>query len=452
MKHTLLVIDDEKTQRETLAGFLKKKGYIIEQADSGIAGLEIVTKNAIDLILTDFKMPGKDGLAVLKEAKQINPEIDVIVMTAYGSVESATEAMKAGAVDYLTKPVDLDHLELIVAKALDRKLLVSENRELKQQLEEKFRFAEIISNSPEMDAVLNTAARVAASQTTVMIRGDSGTGKELVARAIHFASPRRDKPFVAVHCAALSENLLESELFGHEKGAFTGADRQRKGRFELAHNGTLFLDEIGEIPPATQVKLLRVLQEKSFERVGGSETINVDVRLVAATNRDLEKMLEEKTFRDDLYYRLNVVTIVVPPLRERKSDIQPLIEAFLHKFAEQNSKPIHGISKEAMDLLLKYAYPGNIRELENIIEQAVVLTREELITTRDLPLTVQGLQSERSKYDFSTGTFEERVAVFEKRLIEDALLECNSVQTRAAELLGMTERHLRYKLKKYGMK
>lgn len=452
MKHTLLVIDDEKTQRETLAGFLKKKGYVIEQADSGIAGLEIVTKNAIDLILTDFKMPGKDGLAVLKETKQINPEIDVIVMTAYGSVESATEAMKAGAVDYLTKPVDLDHLELIVAKALDRKLLVSENRELKQQLEEKFRFAEIISNSPEMDAVLNTAARVAASQTTVMIRGDSGTGKELVARAIHFASPRRDKPFVAVHCAALSENLLESELFGHEKGAFTGADRQRKGRFELAHNGTLFLDEIGEIPPATQVKLLRVLQEKSFERVGGSETINVDVRLVAATNRDLEKMLEEKTFRDDLYYRLNVVTIVVPPLRERKSDIQPLIEAFLHKFAEQNSKPIHGISKEAMDLLLKYAYPGNIRELENIIEQAVVLTREELITTRDLPLTVQGLQSERSKYDFSTGTFEERVAVFEKRLIEDALLECNGVQTRAAELLGMTERHLRYKLKKYGMK
>lgn len=453
MNYTILVIDDEKAQLETLAGFLRKKGYRVEKANSGIAGLEQVKSTAVDLILTDFKMPDKDGLTVLHEAKQINPEIDVIVMTAYGSIESATEAMKAGAIDYLSKPVDLDHLEVIVAKALERKQLVSENRELRQQLEEKFRFAEIISTSPEMESVLNTAARVAPSQATVLIHGDSGTGKELVAKAIHYASPRKDKPFIAVNCAALSENLLESELFGHEKGAFTGADRQRKGRFELAHGGTLFLDEIGEIPLPTQVRLLRVLQEKSFERVGGSETIKVDVRLIAATNRDLEKMLEEKTFRDDLYYRLNVVSISIPPLQKHKTDIHPLTDHFLRKFADLNNKQVRGVSKEAMDLLLKYSYPGNIRELENIIEQAVVLARGEIITTSDLPMNIQGLKSEkRESVDLTAGSFEEKVASFEKQLIQEAISQAKGVQTKAAEILGMTERHLRYKLKKYGMK
>lgn len=450
---TILVIDDEKAQLETLAGFLKKKGYRVEKAGSGNAGLEMVKSTAIDLILTDFKMPEKDGLTVLSEAKQINPEIDVIVMTAFGSVESATEAMKAGAFDYLTKPIDLDHLELIVENALERKQLVSENRELKIQLEEKFKFAEIISSSREMEAVLNTAARVAPSQATALIRGESGTGKELIAKAIHFASTRKDKSFIAVNCAALAENLLESELFGHEKGAFTGADRQRKGRFEMAHGGTLFLDEIGEIPLSTQVKLLRVLQEKSFERVGGSETIKVDVRLIAATNRDLEAMLEERTFRDDLYYRINVISISVPPLREHKSDIHPLIDHFLRKFSTLNKKQVGGISKEAMDLLLKYGYPGNIRELENIIEQAVVLARGEIINSRDLPMNVQGLKNENKKsMDLTTGTFDERVGNFEKQLIQTALAESKGVQTKAADILGMTERHLRYKLQKYGMK
>lgn len=451
--YTILVIDDEKAQLETLAGFLKKKGYQVEKADSGTAGLELVRSKAIDLILTDFKMPDKDGVTVLHEAKQINPEIDVIVMTAYGSIESATEAMKAGAIDYLTKPIDLDQLELIVAKALERKQLVSENRELKKQLEEKFKFAEIISSSREMEEVLNTAARVAPSQATVLIRGESGTGKELVAKAIHYASQRKDRSFIAVNCAALAENILESELFGHEKGAFTGADRQRKGRFELAHDGTLFLDEIGEIPLSTQVKLLRVLQEKSFERVGSSETIKVDVRLIAATNRDLEDMLTEKTFRDDLYYRLNVVSVSVPPLREHKTDIHPLTSHFLRKFADLNKKQVSGISREAMDLLLKYSYPGNIRELENIIEQAVVLARGEIITSRDLPMNVQGLKSEKKEsLDLTPGSFEERVATFETKLIQEALAATNGVQTKAAEILGMTERHLRYKLKKYGMK
>ncbi|NIR52023.1 sigma-54-dependent Fis family transcriptional regulator [candidate division KSB1 bacterium] len=450
---TILVIDDEKAQLETLAGFLKKRGYEVRKAGSAAAGLEFMKSEAVDLILTDFKMPDKDGLTVLREAKQVNPEVDVIVMTAYGSIESATEAMKSGALDYLTKPIDLEHLEMIVEKAVERRQLLSENRELREQLGEKFRFAGIISTSPEMETVLNTAGRVAATQATVLIRGESGTGKELVARAIHYASPRRERSFIAVNCAALSENLLESELFGHEKGAFTGADRERKGRFELARGGTLFLDEIGEIPLSIQVKLLRVLQEKSFERVGGSETIQVDVRLIAATNRDLEQMLQEKTFRDDLYYRLNVVSIEIPPLRARKTDVPLLAEHFLHKYTEIHNKRIDTISKEAMDKLLKYPFPGNVRELENVIEQAVVLARHHLITTGDLPANVRGVESEQQRgFDSTTGRFQERVSAFEKQLIEEGLEKAGGVQTKAADLLGMTERHLRYKLKKYGMK
>jgi len=448
-KDTILVIDDEATQVSTLAGFLRKKGYRVEEALSGTDGIDIVRQKVIDLVLTDFKMPDKSGLEVLREIKAINPEVGVVMMTAYGSIESATEAMKQGASDYLTKPIDLDQLEVIVAKALERKRLLSENKRLREQLAEKYRFVEIQSQSPQMEEVLNRAGRVAASNATVLIRGESGTGKELIARAIHAASPRSSGPFVAVNCAALSEGLLESELFGHEKGAFTGAIRQKRGRFELADGGTLFIDEVGDIPLPVQVKLLRAIQEQSFERVGGTETLRVDVRIVAATNRNLEQMLKEGTFRDDLYYRLNVVSIHIPPLRDRRLDIPLLVDHFLKKYAAENHKPITGVSREAMDLLMKYDYPGNVRELENIIEQAVVLGRDELITTEDLPLSVRGMQSEE---DFSRGSFEERVAAFEKHLIRDALERANGVQTRAAELLGMTERHLRYKLKKYGMK
>jgi two-component system NtrC family response regulator len=398
-------------------------------------------------------MPEMDGLTVLKEAKNINPQVDFIMMTAYGSVESATKAMKEGAVDFLTKPVDLDHLELIITKALDTKQLISENQQLRQQLAEKFSFKEIISTSTEMETVLNTAVRVAPSQATVLIEGESGTGKELVARAIHQTSQRKEKPFITVNCAALPENLLESELFGHEKGAFTGADRRRKGRFELADGGTLFLDEIGELSPTTQVKLLRVLQERTFERLGGTETIAVDVRLLAATNRDLEVMRKENKFRDDLYYRLNVVAIEVPPLRKRRTDIVPLVEHFLRKYAARNNKNISSVSKEAMDLLIKYAYPGNVRELENTIEQAVVLSRSDLITNKDLPITVQGLTSEVDiKAEARDNSFESKVAAFEMGLIREALHKNRGVQTKAADFLGMTERHLRYKLKKYGMK
>ncbi|MBN2091168.1 sigma-54-dependent Fis family transcriptional regulator [candidate division KSB1 bacterium] len=450
---TLLIIDDEPAQLQALAGFLKKRGHKVEKAESGLAGIEILKKQPIDLIITDFKMPDLTGLEVLTKAKAINPELDVIVMTAFGSIENATQAMRDGAVDYLTKPVDLNQLELVIQKALERKQLVSENRQLREQLSEKFQFKQIISVSEAMEEALNLAGRAAPSKATVLITGESGTGKELIARAIHFASPRKNSPFLAVNCAALAENLLESELFGHERGAFTGASQMRKGRFELAHKGTLLIDEVGEIPPSTQVKLLRVIQEQTFERVGGSETIKVDVRLIAATNQNLEKMIEAGTFREDLYYRLNVVKINIPPLRKRKGDIPILSDYFLKKYCAENNKELDGISREAMDLLMKYDYPGNVRELENIMEQAVVLSRETLITTRDLPMTVRGIRTESDSHDpTAEGTFIERVEAFEKRLILQALQETNGVQTRAADILGITERHLRYKLKKYGMK
>lgn len=452
-ENRILIIDDEPAQVQALAGFLKKKGFAVEKANAGQDALKIIEKQAIDLVITDFKMPDIDGIEVLKRAKAINPEIDVIVMTAFGSIESATEAMRAGAIDYLTKPVDLDHLEILINKALEHKQLVSENRLLREQLVEKFKFEQIISSSEVMEEALNVAGRAAPSKATVLITGESGTGKELIAKAIHFASPRKDKAFLAVNCAALAENLLESELFGHEKGAFTGADRQRKGRFEMANHGTLFIDEIGEIALTTQVKLLRVLQEQTFERVGGSELIRVDVRIVAATNRNLEELIEEGRFREDLYYRLNVVRINIPPLRKRKSDIPLLVDYFFKKYSTENNKKMTGISREAMDLLMKYEYPGNVRELENIVEQSVVLGRGDLISVRDLPMTVKGIRSETKKTDpFGEGTFIERVESFEKELIDHALEQAQGVQTRAAKLLGITERHLRYKLNKYGMK
>ncbi len=452
-EHQILIIDDEPAQVQALAGFLKKKGFGVEKANAGFDGLNILERQPIDLVITDFKMPDLDGIEVLKRAKAINPEIDVIVMTAFGSIESATEAMRAGAIDYLTKPVDLDQLEIIINKALEHKQLVSENRLLRDQLAEKFKFDQIISASEVMEEAINLAGRAAPSKATVLITGESGTGKELIARAIHYASPRKDRPFVAVNCAALAENLLESELFGHEKGAFTGADRQRKGRFEMANLGTLFIDEVGEIPLTTQVKLLRVLQEQTFERVGGSEPIKVDVRIVAATNRNLEELIEEGRFRDDLYYRLNVVRINIPPLRKRKSDIPLLVDYFLKKYSAENNKQITGISREAMDLLMKYNYPGNVRELENIIQQSVVLSRSDIITVRDLPMIVRGVRSEPKKVDpFGEGSFIERVEAFEKSLIEQAMEQAQGVQTHAAKILGITERHLRYKLQKYGMK
>jgi len=451
MDHTILVVEDEKVQLDTLAGFLAKLGYRVLKSSSPAHALDMARGAAVDLVLTDFKMPGMTGVQLLEALKKMNPGIDVIIMTAYGSVESAMEAMKLGAVDYITKPIDLYQLKGMIRNTLERKVLVSENRLLRQQLLERFSFEGIVSQSSAMSQVLNIAGRVASSTATVLITGETGTGKELIAKALHFASPRCERPFIAVNCAALSENLLESELFGHEKGAFTGADRQRKGRFEAAEGGTLFIDEVGEIPLSLQVKLLRVLQEKSFERVGSSLAVPTNVRIVAATNRDLEAMVREGKFREDFYYRLNVVAIRIPPLRERREDIPPLIDVFIQRLAAENGKHVAGVSREAMDMLMKYFWPGNVRELENIMQQSVVLCRQDTITSEDLPPRVHELRSEKGAHQ-EEGRFTEKVEAYEQSLIINALKEAGGIQTRAAELLGMGERHLRYKLKKYGMK
>ncbi len=450
MKLTVLIVDDEKAQRESLAGFLRKKGYETKSAGSGTEALEWVRTHTVDVICTDFKMPDLSGLELLKEVHSINPDIPVIIMTAYGSVENAVEAMKAGAFEYIQKPVDLDELLILVRRGIERSHLVRENRELRKQLEKKYSFEGIVSQSGEMEEVLNTAARVAASDATVLIRGESGTGKELIARAIYHASNRRDKPFVVVNCAALPETLLESELFGHEKGSFTGADRQRIGKFEQANGGTLFVDEVGDIPPQVQVKLLRALQFGTIERVGGDETIELNVRIVAATNRNLEELIREGEFREDLFYRLNVVPIFIPPLRKRKVDIPPLVHHFIRKYGEMTGKEVQGISREAMEMLLRYDFPGNIRELENVIQRAVVMTRGDLITTSDLPPEMGNESTEPSTLP-PLGDLKQTVAEIEKSMIRRALDETNGNQVQAARLLGISERNLRYKMGKLGL-
>lgn len=449
--HTILVVEDEQVQLEGIAGFLVKQGYRVFKASEATEALEIARRETLDIVLSDFRMSGMNGIELLVSLKNLNPDIEVIIMTAYGSVESATEAMKLGAVDYITKPVDLHRLQVMIRNILERRQLISENRLLRTQLQERFGFRGILSQSSEMARVVNIAGRVAGSNATVLIVGETGTGKEVIAKAVHFSSPRSEKPFVVVNCAALSESLLESELFGHEKGSFTGAERRRQGRFEAANGGTLFIDEIGEIPLSLQVKLLRVLQEKTFERVGSSVSIHTDVRIIAATNRDLEVMVREGTFRADLFYRLNVVSIRIPPLRERRADIRPLVDSFLQRFAEENGKQIDGISREAMDCLMKYSYPGNVRELENIVHQSVVLSRSSTITTDDLPIRVKEEPQEFLPGE-EPGSFTGKVEAYERTMILEAMKEAGDVQTKAADLLGISERQLRYKLKKYGMK
>ncbi len=449
---SILLIDDEKNQLELLTGYLKKKGAKIFSASSGNEGIEIVRNTLIDIIISDFKMPDKTGLEVLEEVRKINPEIDFIIVTAYGTVEDAVKAIRNGAYDYILKPVDLDELDLIIDRLLEHKNLKSENEILKAQLKEKHKISSIISNSLKMEEVLSIASRAAESRATILITGENGTGKEILAKAIHYISPRRDKPFIAVNIHALSENLLESELFGHEKGSFTGAEKLRKGRFEFADKGTIFLDEIGEISTSTQVKLLRVLQEQQIERVGSIETIDIDVRIIAATNQNLEKKIKEGTFREDLFYRLNIISIHIPPLRERREDILPLAEFFIEKYSKENNKQKFEISKEAADYLLKYSYPGNVRELENIIERAVVLARGDILTLSDLPMNVKGFKTEEKISDSVSLSLIEQVENLEKRLIYDALINSGGNQTKAGNLLGITERNLRYKINKYGIK
>jgi two-component system NtrC family response regulator len=444
----LLVVDDEDPQRTVLAGFLKKRGFAVLTAASAEDALKTARAGSIDLVLTDLRMPGMSGVELLKELRRLNPELQVIVMTAFGTVASAVDAMKHGAADYLTKPVDLDELEMLVGRTLERRALESENRELRRQLESRYGLQGLETASASMAAAINTAARAAASRATVLIRGESGTGKELLARAIHHASPRARRPFIAVNIAALPETLIESELFGHERGSFTGADRELRGRFELADGGTLLLDEVGDLPRATQVKLLRVLQDQAIERLGGTRTLQLDVRVVAATNRDLEGMIRSGDFREDLYYRLNVVSVTVPPLRERREDIPLLAEKFFAQYAGDSGGKPKSLSREALDTLVRYAYPGNVRELENIVQRAVVLSRGPMITTADLPAHVIGLAPEQQG---GPANFVERVQQFERRLITEALAQSGGIQTQAARALGISERHLRYKLKKYSL-
>lgn len=451
---TLLIVDDEKAQRQVLLGDLKSRGYKVLEADSAETALDIVRKNLIDVILTDLKMPGASGIDLLTNLKEINPEISVVIMTAYASVETAVQALKNGAYDFITKPYNLDEIELVIKRIIEKNNLKSELKFLKEQLESSNKLEGVITNSFKMKRIIDVAARVAASKASVLILGESGTGKEVLARAIHYASKRKDKLFVPVNCAALNENLLESELFGHEKGAFTGAEKMHKGRFEIADEGTIFLDEIGDLPMHLQVKLLRVLQEGQFERVGGANTIKVDVRVISATNKNIEDLIKEGKFREDLFYRLNVVNIQLPPLRERKEDISILISEFLKKYLKETDKTNLEFSKEALDLLMKYNYPGNIRELENIVHHSIVLSRNEIISTEDLPIGIKTPGSEKDLDScFEEGTsLTEKVELLERTLITSALKKTSGNQTAAAKLLGISERNLRYRLEKWGVK
>ena len=443
----ILVVDDEPAQRELVAGFLRKQGFDVVEAAGGGEAVARFKRESFDLVLTDQRMPDLSGLEVLEAVRSASPETAVVIMTAYGTIETAVSAIRAGAADYLTKPLNLDELLHRVHRVRERHHLVRENRELREALTERHRVEGIVGDSGQMQEVLSLVRRVAPSDATVLIRGESGTGKELIARALHYASPRAAGPLVKVNCAALAESLLEAELFGHEKGAFTGAIASRKGRFELADGGSIFLDEIGDVPPHLQVKLLRVLQEREFERVGSSRPVKVDVRLLAATHRNLEALVRDGRFRDDLYYRINVVTIMLPPLRERREDLPPLIEHFLRTFAEKNGKTVRGITREAREALLRYDYPGNIRELENLMERAVVLTRDDVIGMEDLPLTLEASPPESGE---GAGLIA-AVEGLERRMIREALAKAEGTQTRAAELLGISERVLRYKLRKYGL-
>ena len=443
----ILVVDDEASQRELVSGYLRKQGFEVFTAAGGEPALELFRQAPMELILTDQRMPDLSGLDLLKAARAINPETQVIVMTAYGNVETAVEAMKDGAADYLAKPLNLEELRQKIQRIVEQHRLYAENRALREELKSRHRIEGIIGDSGQMVEVISLVQRVAASEATVLIRGESGTGKELIAKAIHYASPRAARPLVRVNCAALPENLLESELFGHEKGSFTGAIATRKGRFELADTGTLFLDEIGDLPLHLQAKLLRVLQEREFERVGSSQPIKVNVRILSATHRDLESLMRSGEFREDLYYRLNVVTILVPPLRERRQDLPSLMDHFLKLFAAKNGKTLRGFSRAARDALLRYDYPGNVRELENLVERAVVLCRGDVIDRGDLPL----MPDEPDAPSEAQTQLTAAVEGLERRMIREALKRATGVQTRAAELLGITERALRYKLKKYGL-
>ncbi len=450
MKFNVLVVDDEKNIREGLGKSLQMDGYNVFLAEDGTEAMKIMVKSEIDLVITDLRMPKMSGEELLKKVSSAYPTVPVVILTGHGTVENAVNAMRDGAYDFLTKPVNLDHLTLLAKRALSSRELVIKHRELQQEvarLESKKSTARFIGKSNQMQKVFELISQVAATKASVLITGESGVGKELVAEAIHNQSSRSDYSLVKVHCAALSESLLESELFGHEKGAFTGAVSQRKGRFEMADKGSIFLDEIGEINQSVQIKILRVLQEREFERVGGTQTVKIDTRLIAATNRDLKEEIEKGNFREDLYYRLNVVNIHIPPLRERKEDIPLLASAFLKEFNEENGKSIEGIDNKAAMALHNYSWPGNVRELRNCIESAVVLCKGHFIMMEDLPPTVSD-GTDEGYIKIRLGT---NMAESEKAIIRSTLNYVNGNKSKAAEILGIGRKTLHRKIHDFGL-
>jgi DNA-binding NtrC family response regulator len=447
MNFRLLVIDDEKNIREGLAEFLNGDGYDVVCAENGEEGWELFNNGDIDLVITDLKMPGLTGEELMHRILAQVPGFPVIILTGHGSIEQAVAAMRDGAWDFLSKPVDLDHLSMKVKRALENRELFFQHRRMEEELNKQKQFKSIIGNSRKMREVFDIMNKAAPTKASILITGESGVGKELVADAIHELSPRKDKPLIKVHCAALSSSLLESELFGHEKGAFTGAVSQRRGRFELASGGTLFLDEIGEIDQNIQIKLLRVLQDKKFERVGGEQTIQTDVRIIAATNKDLKSEIEKGNFREDLYFRLNVVNINVPPLRERKDDIPLLAASFLNEFTVENGKTINGIHEKVRSRFYAYEWPGNIRELRNCIESAVVMCQSEIITVEDLPPPLRSA-SEDGWINIKLGA---NMIECERIIIRDTLSHCDGNKTKAANLLGIGRKTLLRKLAEYGL-
>jgi two-component system response regulator HydG len=449
-KPRILVVDDEESHRIMLRAVLKEEGYEVSEASDGTEAVKAVEQEPFDLILMDIRMRTMDGIEALGEIRKISPLVPVLIMTAYASVKTAVEALKAGAFEYLTKPLDTDELKILIEKALEIYHLRAENVALKERLGDRFNFSKIIGRSPRMKEVFDTLSLVAPTDATVLILGESGTGKELVANSIHHNSPRASQSFIKVSCAALPETLLEGELFGHEKGAFTGAIARREGRFQLAHRGTIFLDEVGEMSVTTQTKLLRVLQEKEFEPLGSTRTVKADVRVIAASNKDLEREVKEGRFREDLFYRLNVVPVSLPPLRERKDDIPALAAHFFAIYRDKNRKELKDISGKAMDLLTRYDWPGNIRELENGIERAVILARGEIIAPADLPPIIQALSKDREiqGLNLPSGISIQEV---EKALILKTLEDTGGNRSRAAEILGINRRTLQNKLKEYGI-
>jgi DNA-binding NtrC family response regulator len=447
MKFNILIVDDEKNIREGLGRALELEGYRTLLAADGEQAMVQIEKEEIDLIIADLKMPGLSGEELLKKVVSAYPTVPVIILTGHGTIESAVKAMRDGAYDFLTKPLNLERLSLLVKRALSNRELFLQHRALQEELGRRTKFPQIIGKSERMQKIFEVVSQVAPTKASVLITGESGVGKEMIADAIHFNSPRKDKAYIKVHCAALTETLLESELFGHEKGSFTGAISRRRGRFELANGGTIFLDEIGEINQSVQIKILRVLHEKKFERVGGEETIEADVRIISATNKDLKQEIAANNFREDLYYRLNVVNLHIPPLRERQDDIPLLMATFLKEFTEENKKKIEGIDPKARLILSQYPWPGNVRELRNCIESAVVLCKGTVISADDLPPYLQ-TSSEKEYIKLNTGI---SLAEAEKQIITFTLNSCGGNKSKTAEVLGIGRKTLHRKLSEYNI-